>query len=889
MERLPKEPGHVVWLRAPYGYGKTVLLQQWADRIRASGWRVLWVSAGSSSLREQLGRILGLGPTPSGRVLQARLSQQPTLLVLDDVTPAEIADLRLLLDGLLLGLASRADLPWPELPKARTQGRLVLLTAEDLRFTLQEVQELVRDDHRAYEVWERAGGWPIAVHTAVLAGSLEFQAALVRGVRDSLGPEEWEFLLLLSCVPALSGEQAARPVERLVESGFAQRTPAGVQLHALFAEVLHSSYPSEVQEVVRRRAPQLPAELRAEAYLRCGLWAELDQLLDRPQAVDLASQTPSGVLRWCRALPGRGGPWRRLAHGMALCLAGRLREAFARLETLARDADYSHPEVAIRAWGLIAYHAPEVDLQLALRAVEEGWRLVDRVDPRAAARFLNWTLWSLWKAQQLDRFQAALEDARRRLPPDDPYLFHPIGYNQAFLRWQREGSLEQYLAYNRRTAEVQERDRSHDLPLTLLQTGRLLLLVGERQEALACFRKAQVRSGWNVWAEVLAAAWQAYVEGDRAAFQRLLSLPETQENPDLEDQVRGLWARTLREAGAPREALAVAQPARGFWTRVEAALSLAALGRRQEAAALLPPQPWDREERAVWHAARFRILRREEDLDALVGLTTVGAAILPALIPVRELPRGRPEYADVYPIQEVFRSGWKEAIQRRAADVPPLEVELLGRFRVRRLEEEVVLPPTARALLALMVLGYAPEEAAEHLWPEADLERARNNLHVQMHHLRRALQPWGVPTYLTSDGLRNARVDLWSLEAALERGDADEVLRLYREPVAAGVDLPAVDQVRHVLHRRVVDFLFSRGREAPPERGILLLERVLELEPLHEPALRALLTHLGAVGQPGRALELYRSFVHRLKEDLGLDPLPETQALCRELLPSISA
>ncbi|MFN3286300.1 MAG: hypothetical protein ACK45F_08475, partial [bacterium] len=868
LERLPGEPGHVVWLRAPYGYGKTVLLRQWADRIRASGWRVVWVSAGPSSLRVQLGRTLGLGPAPSWRVLRARLSQQPTLLVLDDVTPTEVPDLRAPLDGLLLGLASRADLPWPELPKARSTGRLVLLTAEDLRFTLQEVQELLRDDRRAYEVWERTGGWPIAVHTAVLAGDLDFQAALVRGVRDSMGPEEWELLLLLSCVPALSGEQAARPLERLVESGFAQRTPAGVQLHALFAEVVHSSYLSEVQEVVRRRAPQLPAEAAAEAYLRCGLWTELDRLLDTPRALDLASETPSGVLRWCRALPGRGGPWRRLAHGMALCLSGRLKEAFARLETLARDTESSRPDVAVRAWGLIAYNAPEVDLELALRAVDLGWRLVDRVDPHAAARFLNWATWPLWKAGQLDRFRAALEEAQRRLPPDDPYLFHPIGYNLSFLRWQQEGALEQYLAYNRRTAEVQEAERSHNLPLTLLQTGRLFVLLGQRQEALACFQRAQARPGWNFWAEVLAGAWQAYLEGDRAAFQRLVSLPETQENPDLEDQVRGLWARTLREAGDPRGALAVAEPSRGFWTRVEAALSLAHLGRREQARGLLPPEPLDREERAIWHAARFRILRSQDDLDALVGLTSAGAAILPALVPVRELPRSRPEYADVYPVQEVLRSGWKEAIQRRTADVPPLEVELLGLFRVRRLGEEVALPPTARALLALMILGYEPEDAAEHLWPEADLERARNNLHVQMHHLRRALQPWGVPTYVTSRGLHNVRVDLWELEAAVDRGDADEVLRLYREPVAPGVDTHAVDQVRHVLHRRAVDLLFSRGREAPPERGIPLLERLLELEPLHAPALRALLQHLSAVGQQGRALRLSRSFVRRLKEDL---------------------
>lgn len=30
---LPEEPGYVVWLEAPYGYGKSVLTSQWAARL----------------------------------------------------------------------------------------------------------------------------------------------------------------------------------------------------------------------------------------------------------------------------------------------------------------------------------------------------------------------------------------------------------------------------------------------------------------------------------------------------------------------------------------------------------------------------------------------------------------------------------------------------------------------------------------------------------------------------------------------------------------------------------------------------------------------------------------------------------------------------------------
>ncbi|MDR7415999.1 MAG: BTAD domain-containing putative transcriptional regulator [Armatimonadota bacterium] len=879
LDRLPREPRYVVWLQAPYGFGKTVLLRQWADQLREKGWRVVWASGAAGSLSEQIARSLGADPTARWGLLRVLLEDRPTLLVLDDVALDATLDLRLPADGLLVGLSSRAELSWPELPRMHTQGRLVRLTAEELRFTLAEVRELIADDRRAYEVWESSGGWPIAVHMAALTGTLDLHRALVQGVRESLGSQEWETLLLLSALPTLPDSAEDRGLRRLEESGFVQRTPEGFRIHALFAEVLHATALAEIQEAVRRRASQLSPELRAEAYFRSGLWQELERLLDSPEALDLAGISPSGLLRWCRALPGLGGPWRRLAYGMTLCLQGKLQEAFARLEALARDVEATHPEVAIRAWGLVAYNAPEVDLQRALNAVERGWRLVDRVEPHAAARFLNWAVWPLWKAGHLDRFEAALQEASRRLPPDDPYLFHPIGYNLAFLRWQKEGNLEHYLAWNRRTAEHQERTRSHNLPLTLLETGRLLVLAGRSEEALACFRRAQAHPGWNFWAEALAAAWAAYLERDTRPFERLASLAEADENPELLDAIRGLWARTLRESGSPDLALAVTQPVRGFWTALEAALTLWELGRPEEAQVYLPPEPRDREERAYYHAARYRILRSEVDLEALVRLTSLGPRILPALLPVHELPRHRPELADFYPIEEVLRCGWKEAIERRLDEIPLLAVELLGRFRVRRLGQEVLLSPTARNLLVLLLLGRDREAIAEDLWPEAAPGQARNNLHVHLHHLRRALEPWGVPTYLTPTGFRRTRVDLWDLQEALDRQDAEAVLRLYREPVAPGVDLPAVDEVRYALQQRVVDLLHRRGSASESEEGIRYLERVLELDPLHEPALQALLRCLLSLGRREAALRAYRAFAERLRAELDTDPLPETQAL----------
>lgn len=37
---LPEEGGRAVWLRAPAGFGKSVLLRQWAAALAREGWTV---------------------------------------------------------------------------------------------------------------------------------------------------------------------------------------------------------------------------------------------------------------------------------------------------------------------------------------------------------------------------------------------------------------------------------------------------------------------------------------------------------------------------------------------------------------------------------------------------------------------------------------------------------------------------------------------------------------------------------------------------------------------------------------------------------------------------------------------------------------------------------
>jgi len=290
----------------------------------------------------------------------------------------------------------------------------------------------------------------------------------------------------------------------------------------------------------------------------------------------------------------------------------------------------------------------------------------------------------------------------------------------------------------------------------------------------------------------------------------------------------------------------------------------------------LLPRPEAREERLYWHAARYRLLREEEDLKALLSLTDARERVLPGLVPLDLLPRKRPELARAYPLEEVLRSGWKEAVALRLAEIPPLRVEVLGSFRVRNPLGGVELKGKAREVLAILLLGLPREEVAFALWPDLSEEAALNNLYVWLNRLRKALEPWGLPTYLGEEGLKHLACDLHALEEALRREDAEAAFALYREPLFPGLDHPLLDRKREEVFHRVRALFLKKGEPR-------YLERLLELDPLDEEALLPLVERCLARGQRARALAHLERYRRRLWEELGERPSPEVEALLREL------
>lgn len=884
LERLPEEPGHVVWLHAPYGYGKSILAAQWAAQLEALSWRVLWLSAP----REVEGRVAAAVGLPAGvpwDTLLDALWQQPTLLVLEDLeTGAGLSPLLGRVEGLLL-LASRGPLHSPELLKLLTSGRVTELGAQDLAFGHAEAAALIHDPGRREEALELSQGWPLPLHFTALTGRAPEPQALLAGIRESVSPKAWCEVLFLAALPQLPDGSATAATAQLAGAGFVQHLENGFRLHPLTAEAVLDAYPEEVRAVVRAEAGRLPPPLQGAAFETAGLLSDLAALLE-DRTVDLARYDAEAVLRWDRRVPPPRGTVRTQRVGYALSALGRTHEGVQLILSGAASEGSSERKLNLytdAVWWL----AVGSRFEEAVGVAELAQPHLDRADPETAGRFLtngayiyfaqgDWARAEAGYALALDYFPEAGEGSQRYLAET----------NLGIVRWHRVGDLSGLAHARHKALQHNRRQSPQNVVGDLLQLGELELLLGHRERARQLFREAQPFAKAHPSFALIADGRRALVEGEVTAFPALWDRASGWDDPQIRDRVLVSWVACLREQGRPDEGLRVSEGHRGPWTDPQRALALHELSRTDDALALLgdaPPPSRLMEERLYWHAAKFQLTLNPADLDTLLGMTLASARVLPGLVPLEKLPRDRPELAAPYPLEAVLASGWKGAVEHRLGELPPLELTLLGGFKATRMGETLNLTGRHQELLTLMVLGLSKDAIGEAIWPEAEPKKVKNNLYVTLNALRKLLEPWGVPTYLTTHtddlGLTRTHTDLGRLEAALGAGDAQAVLGHYRGPLTPQLDLSEIAEAREALHERVVDALYQAGRDDPSWQAEAVLRRAVDLDPFHEAALQALLRRLVARGRRAEAVRLYRSFACRLEAELQAAPDRSTGAI----------
>ncbi|WP_086850600.1 LuxR C-terminal-related transcriptional regulator [Amycolatopsis kentuckyensis] len=403
----------LVFVGAPAGFGKTVLLAEWARR--RDGGAVAWLSADTddnderlfwSAVLEALGRC---GRIPDGNPLRqlavpevpstdltflAQVADAldalpgPVVLVLDSAqeitAPGPWHGLRALVRhqpaGLCLALSSRREPPLP-LGRARLADRLVEIGAARLRFTAEEADTLFAGAGSAIprdqvgELVARTGGWPaglrLAAASAARHGSLrDFSAGrdstvlgyLTDEVLAPLTPAQRELLRTISIcdevpaglAPVLSGRADAEAMLRELGEPAAQVVDSGgTPPHHRVLPMLHTYLRAELQ----RLAPDRTRALHAKA---ARWFAEHD----RP-AQALLHSVRSGH-------PARVGELLR-EHAVTLFLAGEhpvLRSALTLLEERRIAAD---PPAALVSAALCLEAAETSAAGLVLARAEASW------------------------------------------------------------------------------------------------------------------------------------------------------------------------------------------------------------------------------------------------------------------------------------------------------------------------------------------------------------------------------------------------------------------------------------------------------------------------------------------------------------------------------------
>jgi DNA-binding SARP family transcriptional activator len=216
----------------------------------------------------------------------------------------------------------------------------------------------------------------------------------------------------------------------------------------------------------------------------------------------------------------------------------------------------------------------------------------------------------------------------------------------------------------------------------------------------------------------------------------------------------------------------------------------------------------------------------------------------------------------------------------------------------------------AIALLARLALADGPrsrESLCELLWPRHDPDRARGALRRTLSTLRGAIGEEWVETPGDAISLRKGaeleldvvRFRALAAEASSTQGLSEAVdifsgdflegFAVRDSPEFDHWQMAEADRLRRELSsalRRLVELNVELGEH---DRALGFAERWLEVEPLHEPAHRALIRLYALTGDRGAALRQYRQCVRALSEELGVAPLEETTALFEQVSEGVLA
>ncbi|MGH7696756.1 MAG: AfsR/SARP family transcriptional regulator, partial [Gemmatimonadaceae bacterium] len=179
-------------------------------------------------------------------------------------------------------------------------------------------------------------------------------------------------------------------------------------------------------------------------------------------------------------------------------------------------------------------------------------------------------------------------------------------------------------------------------------------------------------------------------------------------------------------------------------------------------------------------------------------------------------------------------------------------------------------------------------------WPESDVENARHALRQSLYQLRKAVgSDWIDSRAHELVVNEDVQTDAQMFTQAIEHGDNESAVRLYRGPFLDGVHLidlkpweSWVDsrraQYARAFRKACREVIESKRAAGELAGAIKTAELWTGRDPLDDEAQHRLIESLAAAGERADAIRQYETYARMLEAE-GLEPLDETKELVERL------
>jgi ATP/maltotriose-dependent transcriptional regulator MalT/DNA-binding SARP family transcriptional activator len=296
------------------------------------------------------------------------------------------------------------------------------------------------------------------------------------------------------------------------------------------------------------------------------------------------------------------------------------------------------------------------------------------------------------------------------------------------------------------------------------------------------------------------------------------------------------------------------------------------------------------------------------------------------LLATRLADLSRPELArlSLHPNRKVADKAWeiRKTIQRTT--LPHLHFQTLGGFRLWRGESMVEDKEweghqpqlLLKAMLSHDPKGVPKDVLMEDLWPEASPELAEKNLKVNLHRLRKTLEP--TMDKMLGSSYVHLKANLVSLDPELCQVDLEEFLSLcqngkkkeeageikgaiflYQQAMGLYGGEYLAEELYHSwaavkreeLRGKFIALLYRSAKlyegQGSRRKAIDCYNALLESDPLAEPAYRSLMLLFDQRGMRNAALRAYQECRQSLQKTLNAEPEEATTAIYRKILESV--